>query len=324
MSGAAPAVTVVVPTHNRREFLPELVDALRAQSRSDFRAVFVDDGSTDGTVDAARAAFGDDERFQIVSITNGGPSAARNVGGLDATTEWIAFTDDDCIPRPGWLEALLSAAESTGATVVEGRTISDPRVDMRAEPWFSRGKTVTSWSGAFQTCNLLVRSEDLRSVDGFDESFSPDVFGEDRDLGVRLVAAGAATTFAPDALVHHRVMRQTYRGYLKRRYRHGQFVQVVATNPAVRSTFSGPYWFRRLHLVVLVATVVSVGALARRQWWVPAVGVGAFVVGRVRETKGEGRSTTVRTARAPLELVGMMAEVAGLVVESVRHRTVLL
>jgi glycosyltransferase involved in cell wall biosynthesis len=48
--GGGPVVTVVVPTCNRREFLPDVVEALKAQALTSFRAVLVDDGSADDTV----------------------------------------------------------------------------------------------------------------------------------------------------------------------------------------------------------------------------------------------------------------------------------
>jgi GT2 family glycosyltransferase len=315
---------VVVPTCNRREFLADVVEALQAQSLTSFRAVLVDDGSTDDTVEVARKAIGDDERFEVVSTQNRGPASARNVACGAATTEWLAFTDDDCVPQPTWLEGLLAAAGGSSADIVQGRTISDPTVRRRDMPWFVRGKDIEGWSGRFQTCNLLIRRSRLDEVGGFDESFPPRGFGEDTDVGLRIVRAGGSTTFAPDAVVHHRVLLMTYPEFLRRRYRWAQVVHLVAVNPDARSTFPHRYVAQRSHVALWLFVPVAVGALRRRRWSVPVVGVMGFVAQRAVSTRHEDRSTTTKVMRAPLELVGVGVEAVGFVVESIRHRSLLL
>lgn len=315
--------TVVVPTCNRREFLPDVVAALKAQTHPDFAVVIVDDGSTDDSVAVATAAIAGDPRFTVVSTPNRGPASARNVACQDATSEWLAFTDDDCVPQPQWLAALVATAESEGADVVQGRTISDPAVKRADMPWFVRGKDVNEWSTRFQTCNLLIRTSRLQAIGGFDASFPPRGFGEDTDVGLRLVAAGAVTAFAADAVVHHRVLVMTYLEFLRRRYRWAQVVYLVAVNPDARVTFSHRYVSQRTHVGFWLALPASAWGLGTGRWWVPVVAVLAYVAYRARETRNEGRSLAVRLARAPLELVGVGVESVGFVVESVRNRTLL-
>lgn len=316
-------VTVIVPTCNRRVFLPEVVAALKAQTLSDFEVVIVDDGSTDDSVAVTTAAIGDDERFRVVSTPNRGPAAARNIACQAATTPWLAFTDDDCIPQPGWLASLLEAAEATGADVVQGRTISDPTVRRADLPWFTRGKDVNAWSGRFQTCNLLIRTEPLRDIGWFDESFPPHGFGEDTDVGLRLVRSGCTTAFAGDAVVHHRVLLMTFTSFLRRRYRWAQVVHLVAVNPDARATFPHPYIAQRTHVALWLGLPVATWGALNGRWWVPLAGIVLFVAYRVVGTRWEGRSVVIRAARAPLELVGVAVEAVGFAVESVRHRRVL-
>src|SRR5688500_17395801 len=102
-NGETTSVTVVVPTYNRCAFLPDLVASLKAQTHPSFHVVIVDDGSTDDTVAVATDAIAGDPRFTLLSSPNRGPATARNIGARDAAGEWLAFTDDDCMPQPGWL-----------------------------------------------------------------------------------------------------------------------------------------------------------------------------------------------------------------------------
>jgi glycosyltransferase involved in cell wall biosynthesis len=324
VSPTSPTVTVVVPTHDRRAFLPDVVAALQAQTHGAFRAVLVDDGSTDGTPGAARDAIGDDARFTVLSTPNRGPAAARNAGWARSTTEWVAFTDDDCVPQPGWLAGLLEEAAAEGADVVQGRTVPDPGVDRAELPWWSRSQRIESWSDRYQTCNLLVRAALLRSAGGFDERFPPEGFGEDTDLGLRLRRAGAVTAFAEHAVVHHRVIPMGYREFLRRRYRWAQVVRLVALNPEARCIFPHPYVAHRAHVAFWVGLPAAAWALRTRRTGLLLAGAAAYGAKRGRTSRAKGRSALVRTAYGTTELGGIAAGAVGFLVASVRHRRLLL
>src|SRR5512146_1113087 len=89
---APPRVSVIVPARNEATFVPRVIQAVLAQRPAgiELEVIVVDDGSTDGTAEAAGAA--------------GDP---------------LIFLDADCIPAEGWLAAIL-AAHDAGATVVGG------------------------------------------------------------------------------------------------------------------------------------------------------------------------------------------------------------
>ena len=63
----------------------------------------VDDGSTDDTAEVVGRYPG----VRLLSQANAGPAAARNLGAAEAKAPIILFTDDDCAPMPGWLDAML-------------------------------------------------------------------------------------------------------------------------------------------------------------------------------------------------------------------------
>ena len=110
----APAVTVVIPTRNRRDLLLRTLDSALSQRGVDVVVVIVDDGGNDGTADAVRALHGHNVRL-IRHEVSMGVSAARNVGLAVAETPWIAFVDDDDIWAPDKLQAQVHAIAVNGA-----------------------------------------------------------------------------------------------------------------------------------------------------------------------------------------------------------------
>ena len=96
-------VSVVVPTFNRPAALASCLDALARQDypADRYEMIVVDDGSAP-TEAAAIAETATRHRVRLVRQENRGPAAARNAGVREAHGAYIAFTDDDCMPAPGW------------------------------------------------------------------------------------------------------------------------------------------------------------------------------------------------------------------------------
>ncbi len=97
--------SVIIPTYNRLDVLPEVLDAVESQQGApDYEVIVVDDGSTDGTGEWLR-----NRDFAVparaVSQANQGPAAARNLGVREARGRWVAFLGDDTVPSAGWLAA---------------------------------------------------------------------------------------------------------------------------------------------------------------------------------------------------------------------------
>ncbi len=202
-------LAVVVATHNRRERLVALLDGLAAQTIGPerFEVVVVDDGSSDGSA-SVLAAESERNRLTLKVIGRpwpGGPARARDEGWRASDASLVAFTDDDCVPEPEWLEAGLAAAEANPGAIVQGRTRPAPAELDRMGP-FSRTIDVPDLDPAFQTCNVFYPREVLERVDGFDiDGFDRAPGGEDSDLAWRAIESGATTAFARDAVVQHAV-----------------------------------------------------------------------------------------------------------------------
>jgi CDP-glycerol glycerophosphotransferase len=116
-----PAITVIVPGFDVAEFAAEAVASLRAQTRGDFTAILVDDGSTDATGEIFDAAAADDPRLRVVHhAERRGLSAARN-SGLDLVrTPFVGFLDADDVMTPTALERLVGTLERTGSDIAVG------------------------------------------------------------------------------------------------------------------------------------------------------------------------------------------------------------
>src|SRR5204863_1447520 len=116
---------------------------LRAQTvgTGRFEVVIVDDASADGTREllADAAQRGDLALTVLRHDRSRGPAAARNAGWRTARAPLVAFTDDDCRPSPGWLEAGLRALAATanggGEAIVQGLTEPDPDEAHRLGPF---------------------------------------------------------------------------------------------------------------------------------------------------------------------------------------------
>ena len=90
-----PLVTVITPTYNRADFLPQAIDGVLAQTYGNFELIVVDDGSTDNTPDILSDYAKRDDRVRTFRQDNQGQSIARNKAIQEARGEFICFLDSD-------------------------------------------------------------------------------------------------------------------------------------------------------------------------------------------------------------------------------------
>jgi GT2 family glycosyltransferase len=319
-TAAPPAtVTVVVATRNRARLLDRCLTALAAQSRRPDAVVLVDDASTDPGTDAAIAAHRDALQPQVLHRdTPGGPGRARQLGWQAATTDYVAFTDDDCRPDPAWLAALMAAAAPQH--IVVGRTQPDP-ADGPPRTVFDRTMRISAHDGRFSTCNVLYPRALLEAVGGFDLEI--DQYGEDTDLGQRALASGATGVWAPDALVWHAVHPGSLATALRERRRVGEIARLVRRHPSLRrEIWEGPFWkpeHRELLLAVagLAAMPLTKASLLAGLPWVEHVPARLRHLVPDADRRGLGWKLSQAAALAAIDAV----EVASCVAGSIRHRT---
>jgi glycosyltransferase involved in cell wall biosynthesis len=117
-------VSVVLPTRDRRDFLPRAIDSVQKQSYRNWELLIVDDGSVDGTAEFLAGLAG--ERLRCFRHHGAGACAARNVALAQARGALIAYLDDDNMMHPGWLKAVVWGFEQRPeANVLYGAYVVD-------------------------------------------------------------------------------------------------------------------------------------------------------------------------------------------------------
>jgi len=211
VGGDLGALTVVVPTRDRPALLEGCLAALRGALRGADRVIVVDSASRSDATGRVATAAG----FEVIRCDGPGASRARNLGAVAASTEIVAFVDDDVRVTPGWAEA-IAAAFGPEISFVTCRTVPPPHqaaaerpVALKDEPTPARLDAATT--GALgHGASLAVRRSALLSLGGFDERLGPGRWlsaGEDQDLLDRMVTSGLVGRYEPDALAWHEQWR---------------------------------------------------------------------------------------------------------------------
>src|SRR5688572_8594034 len=99
-----PLVSVIIPTYNRRRWIGECLDVIKAQTYPNVETLVIDDRSTDDTVEWLRS----EPKYSFAQIhvqpKNGGASVARNTGIGLSKGELVAFIDSDDVLAPNHIE----------------------------------------------------------------------------------------------------------------------------------------------------------------------------------------------------------------------------
>ena len=120
-----PSVSIIVPVYNTKPFLSQCIESILGQSLKDFEAIFVNDGSTDGSDAVLNDYANRDPRMTVITKQNQGVSAARNDGLRAAKGEYLFFADsDDWLDEDG-LSSVLEAARRLDADVVSADFIKN-------------------------------------------------------------------------------------------------------------------------------------------------------------------------------------------------------
>ena len=210
-------VSIVVLNYNGRRYLDECLSSLVAQSYRPLEIVVVDNGSSDGSADLVRSRYPDARLLCLPENT--GFAAGNNHAFRIAGGSYVALLNNDASASPGWVAALVRAAErfpeygmfasrillhdapgrvdKAGHLMYwdgqnKGRGSGDPdgaQFDRPAEIFFPDG------------CAALYRRSLLEDVGGFDERFF--AYGDDADLGIRARLRGWKAYYVPEARVWH-------------------------------------------------------------------------------------------------------------------------
>jgi cellulose synthase/poly-beta-1,6-N-acetylglucosamine synthase-like glycosyltransferase len=172
----------------------------------------------------------------LITQANAGPAAARNRGALESHGAIILFTDDDCVPTPDWLEAMLQQFQDLEVVGVKGvyrthqKELAARFVQIEYEDRY-RLMARHSSIDFVDTYSAAFRRERFLEMNGYDTSF-PVACAEDVELSYRMSARGWKMKFAPEAIVYH-THPNTFSAYLRKKYKFAFWrVLAVRKNPS--------------------------------------------------------------------------------------------
>lgn len=214
-----PLVSVIIANYNGKKYLEKCLSSVLETLYSNFEVIFVDNGSTDGSLEILRE-FQSDSRMRIVENgVNMGYAMGNNVGIVFARGDYVVFLNNDTIVEPDWLTELVNVMESDvsiGAAQSKLLLMDSPtQLDSAGNfldfsgTTYERGKyeeDVGKYEvGEIFACkgaSMIVRHQVLDRLGVFD----PDYFFyyEETDLCWRFRLAGYRIVFAPSSIVYHK------------------------------------------------------------------------------------------------------------------------
>jgi glycosyltransferase involved in cell wall biosynthesis len=272
------AVSVVIPAHNASATLAVQLDALTRQTAEfGWEVIVVDNGSTDETSAIARS-YADRLVVRVVSCTQPGANAARNVGGSVARGSLLLYCDADDRVCPDWISAMACALRHHDAA---GGAIDNDslNVDLKRGPLYrypARLNLAAGFLPAALGANLGVRKNVWAALGGFDPNYT---YGStDTEFCWRLQLAGHTLGYATDAVVayrHRATLRSiAVKAYLTGRSRAHLFQDFrVHGMPRPRLTGAMSRWAS-----LLVSIPLMPFSRRLQRWWVSS---SAAAVGRI-------------------------------------------
>lgn len=120
-------LSVVIPAYNVEDLIGRCVRSVFAAAPADVEVIVVDDGSRDGTLEAASALAREDNRVKVIHTDNRGAFRARLTGVENASGEWVTFADADDTVNEGSLTRLFELSDDTVDIVIGVLNINNKR-----------------------------------------------------------------------------------------------------------------------------------------------------------------------------------------------------
>ena len=313
-----PSVSIIIPAFIAGGRIAKCLEALCAQAEQHRAEILVvNDGSADNTAEVA-ARF---PTVRVINQANAGPAAARNRGAFEASGAILVFTDDDCIPAPGWLDAMLRPFDDPEVVATKGvyRTRQEELlarfVQVEYEDRYRLMKKL-DFIDFVDTYSAAFRRERFLEMNGFDPDF-PLACAEDAELSYRMSARGWKMKFVADGVVYHSHPK-TLSEYLKKKYKFAFWrVRAVRRNPQKALKDSHTPQLMKLQLLFVPALLLT-GITEIVERWplrLSAIVVAAFVLSTLpfaaRVWKRDPRlalvSPLLLAARSFAQLVGIVA-----------------
>ncbi len=220
-------VTIVILNHNGLSYLQGCFRSLLSTTYNNFDVVFIDNASSDASMEFVKEHFGADRRLRILSSEeNLGYAKGNNLGARLTTSEYLVFLNNDTEVHPNWLSEIIETMKSDASIAACQPKLllmgDRKRLDMlgsymtRYGFLYHLGHLEEDWAGpdpfeifsAKGAC-IAVRTLVFRKVGGFDESYF--IYNEETDLCWRIWLSGFRVLCVPKAVVFHEGGGDTYK-----------------------------------------------------------------------------------------------------------------
>lgn len=221
-----PTISIIVCTFNRAEILPYCLDSLVKQTASldQYEVIIVNNNSSDSTQEIADRYASQYTNFRVVFESRQGLSHARNRGWMEASTEWIAYIDDDAKAYPGYVERIFHIMNNYKFDCFGGIYL----------PWYKYGKPrwfkdsyavatnsyVQNFTGPIRKGkyafggNIVFKRSVLSELDGFSPEYgmrgTVQAYGEEIHLQKKMEEEGFLIGFDPGLCIDHLVDRYKF------------------------------------------------------------------------------------------------------------------
>ena len=215
-----PFISVVIVNYNGINFIESCLRSVLASNYPDLEIIFVDNASTDGSLDLMRQKFGSEPNIKIIANKVGlGPSKGRNIGIENSKGKYIAFLDNDTEVDKDWLRELVSVLEEdyTIGAAQSKLLLSDRKtIDTCGHYLSITGFPYEIGSGELdsgqyneimdifgaRSAAMFIRHSVLDQIGYFD----PDYFmhSEETDLSWRVWLKNYRIVFVPTSIVYHK------------------------------------------------------------------------------------------------------------------------
>ena len=233
-----PLVSVVIIGKNEKDTIDKCILSIFNQSYPNFEIIYVDDKSTDNTLEKAQRLKNildskkNCKRYLTLSVETNFPSKNRNIGIKASKGGIIAFIDGDCIAEHDWL-ASLHEQFSTNVGIVGGpitlahsrNSITTKAIDIVLASYLGSGGSALFYQikgdrdvNEVPAGNLAVYKQLLEKFGGFDENLR---YNEDSDLCYRVQEEGYRIIYAAKARIYHFIGIDSYTDFMSYFKRYG-------------------------------------------------------------------------------------------------------
>jgi len=225
-------ITIVIPVKNNQKGITLLLSEFQKTHSDAFypREIIIVDNASQPPIIIPKALAERNINITILRCDAPGPACARNLGILHAQSEWILFTDSDCIPSPTFLSGYIVAMNGSVGYAGQVKAWGKDSLSRYYESQCILTPPVLDEDGVTRpeyivTANALIWKTALRAIGGFNETITI-AAGEDIDLGFRLREVGSLS-YAPRACVYHN-FNDGLLGFVRRFVRYGRGNKIIS------------------------------------------------------------------------------------------------